>query len=224
MGKPVRKSCCGRMGHLQRHRPCRAHVAKNDDRSGGLPFAVVDGGNGVFDRNFKSVTPDEDAVRRQVHGPVLPDCHLHRIRNGFAARGVQDSENFGHGPARRFLPRPARHFFRDEIEKSDISRDVRANHGVANAVERDLGAFLFHEQRLFHGLALDGIAQGPQQPVRLDLAFDEIVLRAFLHGLCGQRLVVQACEHDQGRRGARLRGPAVRLPVLVHRANPGRAR
>ena len=55
------------------------------------------------------------------------------IRRGFAAGGVQDSEYFGHGPARRFLPRPARHFFGDEIEKGDISGDVRADDGVADA-------------------------------------------------------------------------------------------
>ena len=67
LGKPVRKSCSAEWVICQRHRPGRAHVAENDDRSGGLPFAVVNGGNGVFDRNFKSVTPDEDAVRRQMH-------------------------------------------------------------------------------------------------------------------------------------------------------------
>jgi signal peptidase I len=47
------------MRHLQRHRPGRAHVAENDDRADSLPFTVVDGGNGVFDRDFKTVPPDE---------------------------------------------------------------------------------------------------------------------------------------------------------------------
>src|SRR6266403_1929769 len=92
------------------------------------------------------------------------------------------------------IGRPAASFC-DEIEEGDFSRDVRANHGVADAIERDLGAFLFHEQRLFHALALDGIAQGSQKPPRVDLAFDEIVLRAFLQGLRGQRLVVQARQY-----------------------------
>ena len=73
IGQPGQKVVLGRMGDLQRHRPGDAHVAKNDDRSGGLPFAVVNGGDGVFDRNFKSVTPDEDGVRRQVHGLDLAE-------------------------------------------------------------------------------------------------------------------------------------------------------
>ena len=75
MGKPGQKVVLGRMGHLQRHRPGHAHVAENDDRSGSLPFAVVNGGDEVFDRNFKSVTPDEDRVRRQVHGLVSAELH-----------------------------------------------------------------------------------------------------------------------------------------------------
>ena len=48
------------------------------------------------------------------------------------------------------------------------------------------------------GLALDGIAQGPEQPARLDLAFDEIVLRAFLQGSSGQGFVIQPRQHHQG--------------------------
>ena len=70
------------------------------------------------------------------------------------------------------------------------------------------------EQRLFHGLALDRVAQGPQQAARLDLALDEVVLRAFLQRLGGQRLVVEAGQHHQrdARRG-RV-GPPHRLQPL----------
>ena len=131
------------MGHLLRHRPGRAHVAENDDGSGRVPSRSWMGATESSIGNFKSVAPDQDAVRRQVHGSVLPNGHVHRIGDGLASRGVQDPEDFGHGPAGRFLPRPAGHFFRDGIEEGDVSRDVGANHGVADAVERDLGAFLF---------------------------------------------------------------------------------
>lgn len=54
------------MGHLQCHRAGGPDVAENDDRGGGLPFTVVDGGDGVFDGNFKSVTLNENTVRRQM--------------------------------------------------------------------------------------------------------------------------------------------------------------
>ena len=112
--------------------------------------------------------------------------------------------------------RPARHALRDEVQEGDVARDVRADDGVADAVERDLGALLLDEQRLFHDLALDGVAQRTQQPARLDLALDQIVLRAFLQRLGGQRLVVQAGQHHQGnaRRGG-VRPPHRLQPLRV---------
>ena len=65
-------------------------------------------------------------------------------------RGVQNPEHFGKRSPRRFIPRPAGHFFRNKIEKGDISGNVRANDGVTDGIEGDLGALLFDEQRLFH--------------------------------------------------------------------------
>src|SRR6202521_6479477 len=173
-----------RMGHLHGHRLGRTHVTEDDYHTGGLAFAVMDGGDGIFDRNFTSVALNEETVRRQVHNAVLPDGHLHWIRCGLTAGGVQDAENFSHGPACRFVPRPARHSYRNEIEEGDISRDVRANNSVADGVERDLREFLFQEQLFLHAFALDGVAQGSKKTARIDLALDEIVLDASLKSLC----------------------------------------
>ena len=97
------------MGHLQHHFPGGAHVAEDDYGAADLPFAVVDRRNGVFDGNFKTVSPNKDAVRRQVHAAILANSQLHGIGNGFASSVIHDSENFGHGQARRFLPRPTGH-------------------------------------------------------------------------------------------------------------------
>jgi hypothetical protein len=52
-----------------------------------------------------------------------------------------------------------------------------------------------HLQR--HGLALDGIAQSAQEAAGLDLALDEIVLRAFLQCLPRQGFIVEPGQHDQ---------------------------
>ena len=143
-----------------------------------------------------------------MHAAILANSQFHGIGNGFASGVVHDSENVRHGQARRFLPGPAGHPLGNGIKKSEHSGDVGADYGVADAFERNLGAFLFHEQRLFHHLALDGIAQGAQQPARLDLPFDEIILRALLQGLRGQRLVVEAGQHHQRHAGGRCVSPA----------------
>src|SRR5580692_6193642 len=164
-------------------------------------------GDGGIDGDLKSVTLDEDAVRGHVHETVLPQGHLHRIWGGLAARGAQNSENLGHGPACRFSLRPARHSFRNRIEEGNISQDVCANHSVTYGVEGDLGAFFFVEQGLLHVLALDGVAQGTKETARIDLALDEIVLDAFLQSTGGQRLVVQGRQHYQRYAGRDSSGP-----------------
>ena len=51
--------------------------------------------------------------------------------------------------------------------------------------------------RVLEGLALDRVAHRPKQAVRVDPALDEVVLRALLQGLDGQRLVVEAGQDDQ---------------------------
>ena len=85
-----------------------------------------------------------------------------------------------------------------------VAREVGARDRVADAVERDLGALLLREQRLFHGVALDRVAERAHEPTGLDLSLDEVVLRALLQCLRGQRLVVAAGQHDE--RNARRRG------------------
>ena len=64
--------------------------------------------------------------------------------------------------------------------------------------------FCGHYAGVFEGLALDGVADRAQQPVRVDPALDEVVLRALLQGFDGQRLVVEAGQDDQ--RNVRRRG------------------
>src|SRR5450432_3234725 len=133
------------MGDLNCHRSGCAYVAENNYRSGGLASTVTDGRDGIFNGSFKSITPNEDTIRRQVYSPVLLDCHFHRVGGGFATTSVQNSQSFGHRPAGCFLQRPARHFLCDEIQEGNITGAVRAGHSVADAAERYLGALLFHE-------------------------------------------------------------------------------
>src|ERR1700722_10208242 len=45
-------------------------------------------------------------------------------------------------------------------------------------------------------MAFDRMAKRPGERAVFDLAFDQIVLRAFLHGFCSHPLVVQAGQHD----------------------------
>ncbi len=90
----------------------------------------------------------------------------------------------------------------------DMSVQITAS---AMQFERGLGAFLFIDQDLFVHLALNGIAQGSHECVRLDLALDEIVLRALSNGLNCLRLVVQAGQQHNGDAGRDCAHPSDRL-------------
>lgn len=149
--------------------------------------------------------------------PIASNRHLHRIRYRLVIVGVEDPQHIGHGASDGFLARPSRQPLGNEIEKSDIPGTVGTNNGVADAVERDFGALFFCEQRLFHALAFDGIAQRKQQPARLNSAFDEKILSAFLQRLCGHGVVVKAGQHDQGQTRRRSAGSPDRHDTLAIR-------
>ena len=206
---PVRQAgqevVLGRVRHLLRHRPRRAHVAEHDDRAGRPSLR----GRGSGRRSPRSGSRCRPACTRtqfggSLHVRVAPD----RLSVGSRGSGARLVASRIRNTSPIGLPlglrqRPAGHGFGGEVEERDRARDVGADHGVADAVERDLGALLLDEQRLLHGLALDRVAERPQQAARLDLALDEVVLRAFLQGLRRQRARRRRpVKHDQGTRGA----------------------
>src|SRR5277367_2616380 len=68
------KVVLSRVGHLCGHGPRCGSVTENDYRSSSLSSPVMDGGNGILDWRFESITPNEDTVRWQAHGLVSPCC------------------------------------------------------------------------------------------------------------------------------------------------------
>ena len=160
IGQAGQEIVLGRMGHLQRHRARRAHVAEDDDRAGHLPFAVVDRGDGVFDRNLKSVAPDEDAVRRQVTSSD-PAAIAISIGSGIASRLVASRicriSAIGR-PTASCSGQPVM-FSATRLRKVMFpAMSVQMTASPMQLSVTSARSFSI-EQRLFHGLALDGIAQ-----------------------------------------------------------------
>src|ERR1700722_9467563 len=96
----------------------------------------MNGSDGIFDWNFRAITPHENAAAWQCRLLTECDFQARRTRNTFAARHVEEPEHFRYRPARGLLPRPAGHPVGGEIEARDVARNVRAYHGVADAIER----------------------------------------------------------------------------------------
>jgi hypothetical protein len=86
---------------------------------------------------------------RQPHRPVLRDGTQHRVLRGQACRAVDDPEYLGQRPAQRLLTRPAGHRLRHLIQIGHVAHKIGGQHGIADGVERDLGALLLLEQGFF---------------------------------------------------------------------------
>src|ERR1039457_6139073 len=71
IGQPGEKVMLGGMGQLLSQCPRCAHVAEHDHRSGDMPFTVVNGGDGIFNGNFASVTADQNTVKGQLSRSCL---------------------------------------------------------------------------------------------------------------------------------------------------------
>src|ERR1700683_2913709 len=130
---------------------------ENYHRSDDVSHPVVNRRGESFNRGFKSVAADEDAIHTQSHRPILLDSHLHGVSSGFARGAVNNPEDFSERFANRFFALPARHGLGNEIEIGDMAGNVGTEYGITNRVESDHGAFFFKVQGIFDGLAFDRV-------------------------------------------------------------------
>lgn len=147
--------------HFERHSPRSGDIMENDHLAGDVACSVVDRSRGIFNEKFRPVAAQQDVVGCRGLGAVLRDA-APLAKSGLARIAIDNLNNFGQGPAGRFFVRPARHSLRDHVKKADISAGIRASNRIGNTVERNLGAFLLHEQRFFQGLAVADIGVGAE--------------------------------------------------------------
>ena len=179
----------------------------------------MDRRGGVFDGRLESVAPDEKAVGCEAEDFVELNSLIHRIPRGLACRGVDDLEYFGERPPQRLLTRPACHAFGHWIEIGHVARDIGTEHRVANRVQRDGGALLLEEQRLFRGLSLDDPLEGSRQRVTVEAVPPQIVLRAARDGLhAGVFVIPRADDEDWDVRRRHRKLLEGRNPTAVRQA------
>ena len=103
---------------------------------------------GVFDLGLPTVTPDEQAVRREADDLVQTYGQAQRVPRALPRLAIDDMKHLGDRSAHGRLAWPPGHGFRRQIEIGDVAIHVRAEHGVTDRVERHLGAFAFGGQRV----------------------------------------------------------------------------
>lgn len=112
---------------------------------------------------------------------------------------IKDSENLGERSASRFVAGPACHLFRNRIEIENVARNVGAQDGIADGVQRHSCALLLREQRLLDLPALDHTAQHSRKPVWVEVLSVQIVLGAELCRCPGDILVAFPTHKKQDR-------------------------
>ena len=146
-----------------RHGPCRAHIVENNHRSNNVACPIVDRRSGIFYGRFKRIAADKDTIDSQTDRPILLHGHLHGILSGQARCSINNLEDFDERFADGFFAGPSGHGLGNKIEIGDVAGNVRTENGVTNRVEGDQGAFFFHVQRIFDGLAFNRVAQCTRQ-------------------------------------------------------------
>ena len=115
----------------------------------------MDGCGGVFNGGFDTVAPDQHAVRCECHGFVFSNRQRHGIPCSFTSSGIYNLQHVRNWVTCRFLSRPARQGFSDDIEIGHLAPDVGAHDRIADGIERDLRALFFIKQCLGNRRALD---------------------------------------------------------------------
>ena len=177
------------------------------DQLPGGDAEVRGGGGGGLDIYGRAVDPDNTKFDERDCFAAFEDA----IADERPGVGV---EQFEHGPTEQILGRRGP----EQLHARRVRESDLATAGDQDGQRRTLGqravARLALSQRLLSVLALDCVADGSYQPRGIDLAFDEIVFRAFPQGSGGQRFVVQAREDHQryagsGRVGAPYRSESL---------------
>ena len=134
---------------------------------------VVNGRRRGLDGELGAVAAYEHAILGEAHGAVLDDGPRRGRRDRIAGHDVDEPKHVVDGAPRGLRLRPAGHSLRDDVQVRDAAPEVRANHGVADRVERDLRAFLLLEEGIgvlgarllarlqctFHGAAIGDVAK-----------------------------------------------------------------
>lgn len=122
---------------------------------------------------------------------------------------------------------PARHRFRDLVERRDTARCVNTDHAVATGVQGDIGPLRFGGECVIKEFAFDGVTQRTRQPVGIEPARQEIVGGPRPDHLPCEVLVVVGADRDDGNAGRRPEqipqrldaGIAGQLQIEQHRAD-----
>ena len=148
------------------------HVVRHHHGPDDAAEPVVDRRGAGLDGQFHAVAANQHAVGAESHRPVLDDGARRGRRDGVAGGDVDQSEHIVHRAPGSLCLGPAGHSFSNDVEIGDPAPEIRAHHGIADGIERDLSALLFLEQRVgvFGARFLAGLQRALGRTAAADIA------------------------------------------------------
>ncbi len=205
----------GQVGHPARQRSRGADVAKHHDGADDLPATIMDGRGGVLYGHFTAATPDENAVRREADGLVGANREGHGTLCDFSCGRIQNVEHCFERLSFGLRPRPAGQSFGNRVEIGHAARDIRADDGVPNRIERNLRTLLCFMERFGIGGPLDHAVDGLRQQVRIEAGLQKIILRTPLYRELCKRLILGRTENQNRDARDCTKHPFERLDTLA---------
>src|SRR5206468_7562747 len=117
--------------------PVFGEIAKDQNNAAHGAISVANGCTAVVDRDFASVTADEQGVVSQSDDNPLLHHFLDRIFGGLSSLLAQDSKNLSGRASSRFGKGPTGDAFRHWIHEIDAPLLVRHYDAVTNAAVSD---------------------------------------------------------------------------------------
>ena len=163
-------------------------------------------GDPVLEGHDLVLHPPRGQVRQRDRDFLLQGLpRLHHRHRALEERGQRDARPQLTQPARDDLvARPAEQALGVEVELRDrevghvpaaVAHGGEDRHGVEAAFDGRPEARVAAAEGHFRPLARDGVAQGAREEGGVDVPLDDVVLRAALEGVRGQRAVVRRHDH-----------------------------
>ncbi len=216
-----------------------ADIVEHEDRAGHVAAVVPDRCRGALDVDLVAVAADEQRRAYRLDRARAADGDCERVFERLAGLLVEAAEHLVDLAPGGLLELPSGQLLGHRIEVLDVALGIGGDHAVADRLQRDLGALLLPEERLFVDLLLGDVVLHADQPAQAAVGVEQcagaavhpaplpvLALHA-VHALEERRLagdvIAQLRLHLRQLRGVHQAAPVDRRPghVLLGVAHDG---
>ena len=175
-----------------------ADVVENGDGAGDVAGAIVGGGGGMLDGDFRAIAALQGAVAGEVDIFFVGEGGDQAFASGTEFAAVDEAENFFDRVADGFRTRPAGEFFGGGIEIDDTLGAIADDHRFASASQGGFGALLLEEGGFFLGALADEAVNHAAQTEMLNVGAEDVVAGAVFGSFFGEMFIFGIADDQDG--------------------------